>query len=531
MTDIMRSTALALPPRKVALVAASLLRLSESSTANSSAPPLWSQKGHDAQRTGVSPLAGPTLLTRLAWNLSEPTGQFLLAPPSIGADDTVFAGVGSTMFALRCEDGTPHWSYDFSSPINVSATLSPSGDVVYIAAQDLSLTALNASDGALLWTSSTGDYVSASPVVSADGAAVYVASTDGVLYAFATADGQPLFAFDTGFPIRSSPVLSGEGRWVYVYSASLLYAIDTDDGEVAWTVRLSAEKGLPESTSGRNGDDEGARPKSMCAAGCVKRRYLGRRRQHHHQRSPSSGGTQRRGRAQAPPQLLSRAAFHANRRIKDGDDFPPSDPAISLKRSLLLIGLGSKLIAVSTADGVITWTHDCSSGVNPSASGRAVAVNSPAVDDVVGVVFIFCTVNEPDFTAADDLSTSRVISKISYVVRAISLDTAAVVWSSEDFPQRSYISSSQMPPSSPSSSSSPALARVNGILYVALGPSLYAINASTGAVVSRVEGAAGGGGAELTSPTIGGGRTVAVATSEGGVLVFGDPNGGADHYT
>jgi len=197
---------------------------------------LWPGFRHDNQRTGRSPLAGPSFPDAL-WQ--RDLRGFAYASPAFGPGGVIYAASESRLYAYD-RGGVQQWTFDFLDvgPASVdirgivsSPAVTPAG-IVYIGSLDENLYSLNA-NGSLRWTLDTGGQIFSSPVVNAAGR-VFVGSRSGNVYAV-NADGSIAWTFPTDGEVFASPALDTDGRLYVGATDGALYALNSATGAILWT--------------------------------------------------------------------------------------------------------------------------------------------------------------------------------------------------------------------------------------------------------------------------------------------------------
>ncbi len=197
---------------------------------------LWPGFRHDNQRTGRSPLAGPSFPDAL-WQ--RDLRGFAYASPAFGPGGVIYAASERRLYAYD-RGGTPLWTFDFLdiAPATVdirgivsSPAVTPAG-IVYIGSLDENLYSLGA-NGSLRWTLDTGGQIFSSPVVNAAGR-VFVGSRSGDVFAV-NADGTVAWTFPTDGEVFASPALDTDGSLYVGSTDGALYALNSATGALLWT--------------------------------------------------------------------------------------------------------------------------------------------------------------------------------------------------------------------------------------------------------------------------------------------------------
>ena len=174
------------------------------------------------------------------WEYSEPGGWFD-APPSLGADGTVFVGHSSggpvfanagQVLAIDGASGKKKWALPTEGPILSSPTLGADG-TVYVGVSTSwegavmkggEVYALDGGSGSIRWVSARRSAGWSSPALGADGT-LYIGGGGNSLGALDAATGAMRWEFQTGGMIDSSPVIAADGSLYVGSSDGKLYAL------------------------------------------------------------------------------------------------------------------------------------------------------------------------------------------------------------------------------------------------------------------------------------------------------------------
>lgn len=145
----------------------------------------------------------------LRWSFDIPSGPFVIAPITIGQDNTVYvADFNSILYAIT--NGAVKWSRNFlPATLEKTVAIGPNG-TVYVLPNNNRLHALNPNDGSILWTNSLPDYPSAAPCVDGSGT-VYCANNNGFVYAVSNGITRWSFSVKSGSAISGTPVIADDG--------------------------------------------------------------------------------------------------------------------------------------------------------------------------------------------------------------------------------------------------------------------------------------------------------------------------------
>ena len=159
------------------------------------------------------------------------------APAIDGSGNLYFGTLGGTFYSLS-KSGALRWSFAAKNSISSSAALGTNG-LVFFGSYDHHLYALNVATGALQWSYMLGSEVRASsPAVDSNGV-VYVGCYDGNLYAI-NPDGSLNRTFPTGGWVRSSPVIFGTNLYFGSYDHKLYaYNIGASVSGSPWPMLLA----------------------------------------------------------------------------------------------------------------------------------------------------------------------------------------------------------------------------------------------------------------------------------------------------
>ncbi len=182
----------------------------------------------------------------LAWAFE--TGHRVWATPLIVSDMVYVGAMDRNLYALDLSTGEVRWAFKREGAFGGTPALSDG--TLYIGAFDDTLYAVDAETGKERWHFPGEDWFWGSPVV--DDGTVYAVDVKGRVYAFDAQGGderwQKTLVTDQGgdVPVRAGPALNHDGSRLFISAESgTLYALDSDDGFVAWSA--SAEgRGLSE---------------------------------------------------------------------------------------------------------------------------------------------------------------------------------------------------------------------------------------------------------------------------------------------
>ena len=190
----------------------------------------WPMFQHDLQHTGQAQVLGPSAAT-LHWRQRGP-GKYK-GSPAIGADGTVYAGVGFTpICAFDPDSGTKKWCSKRSGDVShsVPAPAIAADGTVYLGARDNRLWSIDGGTGATHWSylvRTDGD-VTGSPAIAPDGTVFTTSACPTAICPFTTipaGDGLVLAIHPDGTLLwqaaifgvfNASPALSHDAGTVYI---------------------------------------------------------------------------------------------------------------------------------------------------------------------------------------------------------------------------------------------------------------------------------------------------------------------------
>jgi uncharacterized repeat protein (TIGR01451 family) len=196
----------------------------------------WHTWHRDMQRTGRSPVAGPTM-PMLKW--SSWAGNMDHANPVLDAEGTVYTassdqpwGVKGPLLAHTPATGAAKWSFSPGDSIRTLPTVGADG-TIYIsgAGSNYALYAINP-DGSTQWEFQHTMHPYRSVAIGADGT-IFAAGNENNVWALDPRGGEPKWMVTLEGEM-GSPSLGPDGT-LYVTSGWTLYALNPDDGAVLWT--------------------------------------------------------------------------------------------------------------------------------------------------------------------------------------------------------------------------------------------------------------------------------------------------------
>ena len=155
-------------------------------------------------------------------------GRVLSSPTILGGTMYVGSDDGN-LYAVDIASQRELWRY--AAGARIASTPAVSKGVVYVGSNDRHLHAVDAASGELRWKYETGAEVFSSPAVS--NGVVYVGSDDNHLYAFDAETGELRWQYETVDWVSTAPAVGGGA--VYVRSEDgILHAVNAATGEGLW---------------------------------------------------------------------------------------------------------------------------------------------------------------------------------------------------------------------------------------------------------------------------------------------------------
>ena len=182
----------------------------------------------------------------LRWTFE--TGHRVWATPLIISETVYVGSMDRNLYALDLNSGEVKWAFEREGAFGAEPVLSDG--VLYIGAFDDTLYAVDAQTGEEQWHFRGEDWFWGSPAVHEE--TVFAVDVKGRVYAFDAQNGEELwhrFLTDdqnNPIPVRAGLTLSDEGGRIFVSAQSgTLYALDTTDGFVTWSIPAEG-RGLSE---------------------------------------------------------------------------------------------------------------------------------------------------------------------------------------------------------------------------------------------------------------------------------------------
>ncbi|ACV11817.1 Pyrrolo-quinoline quinone [Halorhabdus utahensis DSM 12940] len=172
------------------------------------------------------------------------TDSAIVSSPDVDSDTVYVGSNDGTVIALAKSDGTVRWRYTAESPIY--STIEVAHSTVYASTRQGNILALDAATGGREWRFSTASTIGhASP--TEENGTLYVASDE--LYAIDTTDGTVRWSVAYGGSPGSTPTVSNDS--VYVGGADgTLSAVNANDGSVSWSETTTGAIGVKPVVSG-----------------------------------------------------------------------------------------------------------------------------------------------------------------------------------------------------------------------------------------------------------------------------------------
>lgn len=201
-------------------------------TATASSPDGWTTYHGSDNRSGYSPLGGPTLATQ-TWSACL-SSYHLRAGPVVDGDRLYVADDLGTVFAVNLSaNGSVLWNRTVGvEPVTPEIV----GDELLVASARGNLSAFNATTGTPLWQLNLGSAV-VQGITVANGAIV-VGTTSGLIEAFAVASGSALWRQTLSQPVGGA--ISADGGRLFVVGANGTLEALSDSGTVDWSTSVGA---------------------------------------------------------------------------------------------------------------------------------------------------------------------------------------------------------------------------------------------------------------------------------------------------
>jgi len=166
------------------------------------------------------------------------TGHRVWATPLIASDRVYIGSMDRHLYALNLSDGKVLW--DFHTDGAFASTPALQDDTLYVGAFDDRLYAIDAHAGTEHWRFGSANWFWGGPVVYND--TVYATDVSGNVYAVDAETGEQVWHQPLNVPVRAGPALSEDGSQLFVGSQNgILYAMDTSDGFVLWSVESGGQ--------------------------------------------------------------------------------------------------------------------------------------------------------------------------------------------------------------------------------------------------------------------------------------------------
>ncbi len=160
------------------------------------------------------------------------TGGAVTSCPAV-VNGVVYVGSGDyNVYAIDATTGTKIWSFQTGSYVYSSPTVVDG--VVYVGSCDFKVYALNATNGELKWSYNTAYPVQCSPAVV--NGKVYIGSDNHYFNALDAATGDQLWSFPTGGDVNSSPA-AANGIVYFGSDDGYVYGLNADTGEMLWSYK------------------------------------------------------------------------------------------------------------------------------------------------------------------------------------------------------------------------------------------------------------------------------------------------------
>lgn len=182
------------------------------------------------------PIEGDRLV---AYDLIAGTQKWLItARPAIAptaGDGLLFLLEGTTLRALRTDDGSSTWELPLPEPLAVPPVLDNGWLIVSLTTGDVR--AYRATDGELIWQRDLKSPAHGLPALAAD--RVYIPTTDGRIVALRVQNGEPLWERKLGGAVND--ILALDKRIFAGSQDNFFYCVMAADGKVDWKWRTGGD--------------------------------------------------------------------------------------------------------------------------------------------------------------------------------------------------------------------------------------------------------------------------------------------------
>jgi outer membrane protein assembly factor BamB len=182
----------------------------------------------DVRHTGLSKTPFSHVNGSLKWSYTAGSQMLSSSSPVIGADGTIYLGMGMGLKALD-PDGKLKWEYGTGDVVHSIPAVGSDG-TIYVGSYDDQLYALGP-DGKLKWSYNTGGWIYSSPAIGSDGT-IYLGTENKKMIALGP-DGKLKWEFNANSSVRSSPAIGSDGTIYFGSYEGNLYALNKD-GTLEW---------------------------------------------------------------------------------------------------------------------------------------------------------------------------------------------------------------------------------------------------------------------------------------------------------
>ncbi|MFC6996796.1 outer membrane protein assembly factor BamB family protein [Rufibacter roseus] len=178
-----------------------------------------------------TPIAPEQKQVQVVWEHQDKGN--IVSTPAVWKGQILFGNLLGEFKSINPKKNERNWSFKTGQSIYASPEVV--GNRVLFASADSAIYCLNAKNGKLLWRVTTGAPILASPVV--ESGRVFIGGSDGIFRAIDLKTGEQLWAFTEmeGFPASRATV--AEGKVVFGTWGKTLYAINANNGSLAWKWR------------------------------------------------------------------------------------------------------------------------------------------------------------------------------------------------------------------------------------------------------------------------------------------------------
>jgi outer membrane protein assembly factor BamB len=212
----------------------------DTATAGISVANKWVSAGYDASHTGYEPYdedifrsiaAGAGTYLNLSW--AYQSGSAVSGSPAVADTVAYVPDSAGKLTAVDVHSGSPLWTWSLASKAALGApAVDPSNGLVFVGANDGTLTAVSTYTHKKVWQDQVGGDVTA-PVFG--GGVVYVGSSTGTVEAVKETTGKEMWSTTLANPVTTSPALDTTAKLVIVGDSSGTLTALSTAGASEWT--------------------------------------------------------------------------------------------------------------------------------------------------------------------------------------------------------------------------------------------------------------------------------------------------------